>query len=141
MPRTDRGISDLSEDGEAWEELSVSETTEEAISAAGQDSVAEAASVVGATEPAAASPNPIGELQELCVQRHWALPEYKEEFRTGPPHVSTFVMTCAVQNLSSSGSATTKKSAKKAAAAAMLAKVTSISQEFRIRQSEIWKIP
>ena len=67
--------------------------------------------------------NPIGELQELCVRKSWALPEYKEEYKIGPPHLTTFAIKCSVNGCSISKSGCSKKMAKKASAAAMLVKL------------------
>ncbi|XP_057709267.1 interferon-inducible double-stranded RNA-dependent protein kinase activator A homolog [Corythoichthys intestinalis] len=73
------------------------------------------------------TPNSVGTLQELSLQRGWRLPEYTMLLETGPPHRREFTVTCAMESLSETASGNSKKAAKKAAADKMVAKLQSLS--------------
>ncbi|XP_033171330.1 RISC-loading complex subunit tarbp2-like isoform X2 [Drosophila mauritiana] len=61
--------------------------------------------------------NPIGRLQELCVQLRWPPPSYEAE--VGLPHERVFTIACSVLHHRVMGKGTTKKIAKRLAAHSM----------------------
>ncbi|XP_030642715.1 interferon-inducible double-stranded RNA-dependent protein kinase activator A homolog [Chanos chanos] len=72
-------------------------------------------------------PNPVGELQELAMQRGWHLPEYTVCMEAGPPHMKEFTVTCKLETLSQTGVGNSKKLAKRAAAEKILEELRRLS--------------
>ncbi|XP_047456809.1 interferon-inducible double-stranded RNA-dependent protein kinase activator A homolog isoform X2 [Mugil cephalus] len=81
------------------------------------------------------SPNPVGILQELALQRGWRLPEYSVLMEAGPPHKREFTVTCRMESLAEKAVGNSKKAAKKAAAEKMVAKLRSLSGSAEITWS------
>lgn len=69
--------------------------------------------------------NPVGELQELCINRRIQPPNYQLSQEAGQPHERKFVMTCVVGNQTELGSGKSKKLAKRQAANKMVARLKS----------------
>lgn len=67
--------------------------------------------------------NMVGQLQELCVHHHMALPEYFIKSEEGEPHKRSFTMTVKVGDMEASGSGASKKEAKRTAAQNMIAMI------------------
>ncbi|KAG5674540.1 hypothetical protein PVAND_004502 [Polypedilum vanderplanki] len=63
--------------------------------------------------------NPIGILQELCMQRHWPPPQYEVEVEIGLPHCREFTIACCVLKFREVGTGKSKKVAKRQAAQRM----------------------
>lgn len=80
---------------------------------------------VGAV-PVPVSGNPIGELLELCTQRHWPQPTFLFGQAIGPSHAPTFTCRAALDIKNTPAceeKASTKQEAKKRAAAMLLERV------------------
>ncbi|XP_052851417.1 interferon-inducible double-stranded RNA-dependent protein kinase activator A homolog isoform X2 [Drosophila gunungcola] len=60
--------------------------------------------------------NPIGWLQELCMQRRWPPPSYETETEVGLPHERLFTIACSILNYREMGKGKSKKIAKRLAA-------------------------
>ncbi|XP_033172199.1 RISC-loading complex subunit TARBP2-like [Drosophila mauritiana] len=60
--------------------------------------------------------NPIGRLQELCVQLRWPPPSYETEAEVGLPHERVFRIACSIRNYREMGTGKSKKIAKRLAA-------------------------
>ncbi|XP_070496388.1 protein Loquacious isoform X2 [Chironomus tepperi] len=63
--------------------------------------------------------NPIGVLQELCMQKHWPAPKYEVEVEIGLPHERQFTIACTVLKFREVGTGKSKKIAKRQAAQKM----------------------
>ena len=64
--------------------------------------------------------NPVGELQELCMNRRMQPPAYDVSSEEGQPHERNFVIVCSVGKHRESGDGKSKKIAKRRAAHKML---------------------
>ncbi|XP_059099463.1 RISC-loading complex subunit TARBP2-like [Tigriopus californicus] len=64
--------------------------------------------------------NPVGELQELCMNRRMQPPAYEVSMQEGQPHERKFILACSVGKLEETGSGKSKKLAKRQAAHKML---------------------
>eukprot|EP00095_Tigriopus_kingsejongensis_P006651 snap_masked-scaffold363_size195477-processed-gene-0.8 protein:Tk06651 transcript:snap_masked-scaffold363_size195477-processed-gene-0.8-mRNA-1 annotation:"interferon-inducible double stranded rna-dependent protein kinase activator a homolog" len=64
--------------------------------------------------------NPVGELQELCMNRRIQPPAYEVSLEEGQPHERKFVILCSVGKHEETGSGKSKKLAKRLAAHQML---------------------
>eukprot|EP00096_Caligus_rogercresseyi_P015104 TRINITY_DN7552_c3_g1_i1.p1 TRINITY_DN7552_c3_g1~~TRINITY_DN7552_c3_g1_i1.p1 ORF type:complete len:334 (-),score=111.04 TRINITY_DN7552_c3_g1_i1:553-1554(-) len=74
--------------------------------------------------------NPVGELQELCMNRRMQPPTYEVSREEGQPHERSFVLVCIVgSKYRESGSGKSKKLAKRQAAYKMLSKLKTIPAE------------
>ncbi|XP_002018889.2 RISC-loading complex subunit tarbp2 isoform X1 [Drosophila persimilis] len=60
--------------------------------------------------------NPIGLLQELCMQRRWPPPTYATETEMGLPHERLFTIACTILQYREIGKGKSKKIAKRSAA-------------------------
>lgn len=60
--------------------------------------------------------NPIGWLQEMCMQRRWPPPSYETETEVGLPHERLFTIACTILNYREVGKGKSKKVAKRLAA-------------------------
>ncbi|KMY90090.1 interferon-inducible double-stranded RNA-dependent protein kinase activator A homolog isoform X2 [Drosophila simulans] len=60
--------------------------------------------------------NPIGWLQEMCMQRRWPPPSYETETEVGLPHERLFTIACSILNYREMGKGKSKKIAKRLAA-------------------------
>ncbi|KAL7739912.1 hypothetical protein ACLKA6_003389 [Drosophila palustris] len=60
--------------------------------------------------------NPIGWLQEMCMQRRWPPPSYETETEVGLPHERLFTIACTILNYHEVGKGKSKKIAKRLAA-------------------------
>ncbi|XP_030376859.1 interferon-inducible double-stranded RNA-dependent protein kinase activator A homolog isoform X2 [Scaptodrosophila lebanonensis] len=60
--------------------------------------------------------NPIGWLQEMCMQRRWPPPSYETETEVGLPHERLFTIACTIVNNREVGKGKSKKIAKRLAA-------------------------
>ncbi|EDW76105.2 uncharacterized protein Dwil_GK14845 [Drosophila willistoni] len=60
--------------------------------------------------------NPIGWLQEMCMQRRWPPPSYETETELGLPHERLFTIACTILNYREVGKGKSKKIAKRLAA-------------------------
>ncbi|XP_017855420.1 interferon-inducible double-stranded RNA-dependent protein kinase activator A homolog isoform X2 [Drosophila busckii] len=60
--------------------------------------------------------NPIGWLQEMCMQRRWPPPTYETETEVGLPHERLFTIACTILNYREVGKGKSKKIAKRLAA-------------------------
>lgn len=69
--------------------------------------------------------NPVGELQELCMNRKMPPPAYDVSLEEGQPHERKFVMVCSVGKQQESGTGKSKKLAKRLAAHGMLKRLKS----------------
>ena len=70
--------------------------------------------------------NPVGELQEVCMNRRMQPPVYEVSLEEGAPHERNFVINCLVgSKFRESGCGKSKKLAKRKAAAKMLATLKS----------------
>lgn len=63
--------------------------------------------------------NPIGWLQELCMNRRWPPPCYETEEEVGLPHERQFTIACLVATYRETGRGKSKKVAKRLAAQQM----------------------
>ena len=82
------------------------------------------------------SGNPVGELQEICMNRRMQPPVYEVSLEEGAPHERNFVINCLVgSKFRESGCGKSKKIAKRKAAAKMLA--TLKAQPVLIDDSEL----
>lgn len=63
--------------------------------------------------------NPIGVLQELCMQKHWPAPKYEVEVEIGLPHERQFTIACSVLKFREIGTGKSKKISKRQAAQKM----------------------
>merc|ERR1712018_250334 len=80
--------------------------------------------------------NPVGELQEMCMNRRLPPPTYEVGMEKGAPHERSFVIVCSVGgNLKESGSGKSKKMAKRQAAHKMLQTLKSMPVERESEQS------
>lgn len=76
------------------------------------------------------SGNPVGELQEMCMNRRMAPPLYEVGLEEGAPHERCFIIVCSVgTSLKESGSGKSKKLAKRQAAHKMLKTLKSMPVE------------
>ncbi|CAB4069450.1 TARBP2 [Lepeophtheirus salmonis] len=74
--------------------------------------------------------NPVGELQELCMNRRMQPPTYEVSREEGQPHERSFVLVCIVgSKYRESGNGKSKKLAKRQAAYKMLTKLKKIPAE------------
>ena len=74
--------------------------------------------------------NPVGDLQETCMNRRLPPPNYEVSLEKGAPHERSFVMVCSVGgNLRETGSGKSKKLAKRQAAFKMLQTLKSMPVE------------
>ncbi len=64
--------------------------------------------------------NPVGELQELCMNRRTQPPSYEVSLEEGQPHERKFAIVCSVGTQSEAGLGKSKKLAKRQAASKML---------------------
>ena len=64
--------------------------------------------------------NPVGELQELCMNRRMAPPIYEVCFEEGQPHERSFIIDCKVGKQRETGRGKSKKMAKRQSAFKML---------------------
>ncbi len=64
--------------------------------------------------------NPVGELQELCMNRRTQPPVYEVQLEEGQPHERKFAIVCSVAKQSEAGFGKSKKLAKRQAASKML---------------------
>jgi RISC-loading complex subunit TARBP2 len=62
--------------------------------------------------------NPIGVLQEFCMQKHWPPPQYEVEVEVGLPHERQFTIACVLK-FREVGTGKSKKIAKRQAAQRM----------------------
>ena len=69
--------------------------------------------------------NPVGELQELCINRRVQPPAYEVSLEEGQPHERKFIIACVVGKQSEMGTGKSKKLAKRQAAARMLKRLKS----------------
>ncbi|XP_077978656.1 interferon-inducible double-stranded RNA-dependent protein kinase activator A homolog [Glandiceps talaboti] len=76
--------------------------------------------------------NPVGQLQELVVARHWRRPDYILVSECGPPHSREFIIGCRVHSFQEQGTGRSKKIAKRAAAWAMLQKIKDLPPDAEI---------
>jgi len=80
--------------------------------------------------------NPVGDLQEMCMNRRLPPPVYEVGLEKGAPHERCFIIVCAVGgNLKESGSGKSKKLAKRQAAHKMLNTLKSMPVERDNEQS------
>merc|ERR1712241_1616894 len=80
--------------------------------------------------------NPVGDLQEMCMNRRLPPPVYDVGLEKGAPHERCFIIVCAVGgNLKESGSGKSKKLAKRQAAHIMLQTLKSMPVERDSEQS------
>lgn len=80
--------------------------------------------------------NPVGDLQEMCMNRRLPPPVYEVGLEKGAPHERCFIIVCAVGgNLKESGSGKSKKLAKRQAAHKMLQTLKSMPVERDSEQS------
>ncbi len=80
--------------------------------------------------------NPVGDLQEMCMNRRLPPPSYEVSLEKGAPHERCFVILCNVGgNLKESGSGKSKKLAKRQAAHKMLQTLKSMPVERDNEQS------
>merc|ERR1739844_380529 len=80
--------------------------------------------------------NPVGDLQEMCMNRRLPPPVYEVGLEKGAPHERCFIIVCAVGgNLKESGSGKSKKLAKRQAAHKMLNTLKSMPVERDSEQS------
>ena len=64
--------------------------------------------------------NPVGDLQEICMNRRMQPPVYEVSLEEGQPHERKFVIVCKVGKHAESGSGKSKKLAKRLSAHRML---------------------
>ncbi|XP_002739212.1 RISC-loading complex subunit tarbp2-like [Saccoglossus kowalevskii] len=76
--------------------------------------------------------NPVGQLQELVVARHWRRPDYIQISECGPPHSREFIIACRVHSFQEQGKGRSKKIAKRAAAWAMLQRIQDLPPDAEI---------
>ncbi|XP_070566876.1 interferon-inducible double-stranded RNA-dependent protein kinase activator A homolog isoform X2 [Ptychodera flava] len=76
--------------------------------------------------------NPVGQLQELVVARHWRRPDYILLSECGPPHSREFIIACRVHSFQEQGKGRSKKIAKRAAAWAMLQRIKDLPPDAEI---------
>lgn len=69
--------------------------------------------------------NPVGELQELCMNRRMQPPAYEVSLEEGQPHERKFVIVCSVGKQGEAGFGKSKKLAKRQAANKMLRRLKS----------------
>lgn len=67
--------------------------------------------------------NPIGVLQEFCMQKKWPPPQYEVEIEVGLPHERQFTIGCIVLKYREVGMGKSKKIAKRQAAQKMWQKL------------------
>ena len=80
--------------------------------------------------------NPVGDLQEMCMNRRLPPPVYEVGMEKGAPHERCFVIVCSVGgNLKENGSGKSKKLAKRQAANRMLLTLKSMPVERDNEQS------
>lgn len=80
--------------------------------------------------------NPVGDLQEMCMNRRLSPPVYEVGLEKGAPHERCFVIICSVGgNLKESGTGKSKKLAKRQAAHKMLQTLKSMPVERDTEQS------
>lgn len=77
--------------------------------------------------------NPIGMLQEFCMQKHWPPPQYQVEVEVGRPHEKEFSIRCTVLKFCEIGTGKSKKIAKRQAAEKLFERL----QNLTLDQSEI----
>lgn len=77
--------------------------------------------------------NPIGLLQEFCMQKHWPPPQYQVEVEVGRPHEKEFSIRCTVLKFCEIGTGKSKKIAKRQAAQKLYERL----QNLTLDQSEI----
>lgn len=70
--------------------------------------------------------NPVGELQELCMNRRMAPPVYEVCFEEGQPHERSFIIDCKVGKQQETGSGKSKKLAKRQSAHKMLKRLKTL---------------
>lgn len=75
--------------------------------------------------------NPIGRLQEACMQRRWPPPFYTTEHEEGLPHERQFTIACHVLEFQEFGTGNSKKLAKRIAARKMWKVLQSLPEEDR----------
>ncbi|XP_035688430.1 RISC-loading complex subunit tarbp2-like [Branchiostoma floridae] len=83
--------------------------------------------------------NPIGQLQELVVERGWRLPEYIVISEQGPPHCKEFTIQVKVEKFKDTGTGSSKKAAKRSAAGVLLTRLREIppDQQDMVRDADI----
>lgn len=77
--------------------------------------------------------NPIGMLQEFCMQKHWPPPQYQVEVEIGRPHEKEFSIRCTVLKFCEIGTGKSKKIAKRQAAQRIYERLQNLSLD----QSEV----
>nr|AHY18682.1 R2D2 [Bemisia tabaci] len=75
------------------------------------------------------NPNPIGQLQELCMARRWPPPTYTTETEEGLPHERLFTVVCTIFKQKETGVGKSKKLAKREAASKMWHKMKDLPME------------
>lgn len=75
------------------------------------------------------NPNPIGQLQELCMSRRWPPPTYTTETEEGLPHERLFTVVCTIFKQKETGVGKSKKIAKRQAASKMWLKMKDLPME------------
>jgi len=73
--------------------------------------------------------NPVGTLQEVCMNRRWPPPTYDLSNEEGLPHERSFTIVCIIGKFRETGSGKSKKLAKRQAANKMLAKLKDLPVE------------
>jgi len=73
--------------------------------------------------------NPVGTLQEVCMNRRWPPPTYDLNNEEGLPHERSFTIICIISKFRETGSGKSKKLAKRQAANKMLAKLKDLPVE------------
>jgi len=76
--------------------------------------------------------NPVGQLQELCMNRRWPPPTYELESENGSPHERVFSLACTIATYKEIGHGKSKKVAKRQAAYAMMQKLSDIPHDQRV---------
>lgn len=74
--------------------------------------------------------NAITDLLDMCAQRNFPKPDFKEICTVGPPHAPTFTIECCLSSIKRSASAPSKKVAKQLAAIQVLEVVKSVIRKF-----------
>jgi len=73
--------------------------------------------------------NPVGQLQELCMNRRWPPPTYELVSEDGFPHERTFGLACTIATYKEIGHGKSKKVAKRQAAYAMMQKLSDMPHD------------
>jgi len=76
--------------------------------------------------------NPVGQLQELCMNRRWPPPTYELESENGSPHERIFSLACTIATYKEIGQGKSKKVAKRQAAYAMMQKLSYIPADQKV---------